>query len=99
MSEQMRTWPLREVIVHTEGLKSFRFDRAFDVEPGQFITLWLPGVDEKPFALSGIGPDWLEITIRAVGPFTRRMMDVSPGTWLGLRGPFGKGFRLADRTL
>lgn len=64
--------------------------------PGQFVLLWLPGVDEKPFSVSGVDDAWIEITIKAVGPFTRAMMDVTEGTRLGLRGPFGHGFELRD---
>jgi dihydroorotate dehydrogenase electron transfer subunit len=99
MSEFMHTFPVRRVISHHDGLKSFRFDRVLEAEPGQFVLLWLPGVDEKPFALSGVFDRELEITVKAVGPFTQALMGIQPGDYLGLRGPFGTGFTLQDNLL
>jgi dihydroorotate dehydrogenase electron transfer subunit len=32
--------------------KTFFFDYDIDINPGQFIMLWIPGIDEKPFAVS-----------------------------------------------
>lgn len=91
--------PVREVVVHHEGLKSFLFDQTFDVEPGQFVMLWLPGVDEKPFSVSDVRDGMLEITAKAVGPFSQALMDAKPGDLLGLRGPLGRGFRPRGRGL
>jgi len=93
MSEYMQTYQVKRVITHQPGIKSFRFDRVIDADPGQFILLWLPGLDEKPFALSGVFEHEIEITVKAVGPFTHRLMQVKPGEWVGLRGPFGNGFQ------
>ncbi|MEW6709279.1 MAG: dihydroorotate dehydrogenase electron transfer subunit [Candidatus Riflebacteria bacterium] len=96
MSDFMRTRKIKEIINHQPGIKSFRFDWPEKIEPGQFILAWLPGVDEKPFALSGVFGDEIEITIKAVGPFTRAMMETRPGQFIGLRGPFGKGFSVGE---
>ncbi|MBM4371935.1 MAG: dihydroorotate dehydrogenase electron transfer subunit [Deltaproteobacteria bacterium] len=94
MAPEMRTRPVRRVVTHAADLKSFLLDRDMDPVPGQFALLWLPGVGEKPFSFSDVGDDFLEITVRAVGPFTRAMMGVVPGDLVGLRGPFGRGFRI-----
>ncbi len=89
----MRTVPVQRVLTHAPDLKSFYVPRAFDVAPGQFVLIWLPGIDEKPFSVSSVDDNSLEITIKSVGPFTRAMMDVGVGQRIGLRGPFGRGFR------
>ena len=89
----MRTLLVQRVITHAPDLKSFYVPREVEVTPGQFVLLWLPGVDEKPFSISGISDEFLEITIKAVGPFTKAMMGVEAGQRIGLRGPFGRGFR------
>lgn len=94
MADTMQTVPIIEVIEHHAGLKSFLLPPVLDAEPGQFVTVWLPGVDEKPFALSGRTAQALEITVKAVGPFTRRLLEARPGDRVGLRGPFGRGFSL-----
>ncbi len=96
MDDRMRTWPLLEVVEHNPGLKSFYFETDSEVQPGQFIMLWLPGVDEKPFSVSDVDDGRLEVTVKAVGPFTRKLMECRPGERLGLRGPFGRPFAPAE---
>ena len=92
MSERMASFPIFDVLEHNESLKSFYFTLPFRADPGQFVMLWLPGVDEKPFSVSAVLVGLTEITVRAVGPFTRRLMECRRGDRLGVRGPFGKGF-------
>jgi len=65
--------------------------------PGQFVMVWLPRLDEKPFALSHLDAQRVGITVRRRGPFSTRLMALRPGDRVGLRGPFGKGFRGAER--
>jgi dihydroorotate dehydrogenase electron transfer subunit len=99
MSNEVRTFPLRRIYEHGPGVKSFYFDRLFDVRAGQFINLWLPGVDEKPFSVSNLTAEEMEISIKAYGPFSKAIMDVSPVAYLGVRGPFGNGFSLHNNAL
>jgi dihydroorotate dehydrogenase electron transfer subunit len=96
---RMQTLPIRDVVVHHEGLKSYLFAQTFDVEPGQFVMLWIPGVDEKPFSVSDVRDGQIEITAKAVGLFSEALMKCRPGDRLGLRGPFGRGFRPRGRGL
>lgn len=91
---RMRTCRVLEVRRHGPGALSLYTDELFAVEPGQFVNLWLPGVDEKPLSVSDVRDGRLEITVKAVGPFSRRVMDIEPGARVGLRGPFGRGFTL-----
>ncbi len=99
MSDLMQTFPIRKIIEHGPGVKSFYFDQTFEVQAGQFINLWIPGVDEKPFSVSHIQDGQIEISVKAYGPFTHRLMQSQPGQLLGIRGPFGHGFTLKDRGL
>ncbi|MCP4001985.1 MAG: hypothetical protein GY727_13835, partial [Gammaproteobacteria bacterium] len=52
-----------KVIEECNGTKSFIFKHKLDYEPGQFIMVWLPGIDEKPFAVSYLGDDVFGITV------------------------------------
>lgn len=70
--------------------KTFTLDRALDARPGQFIMLWLPRFDEKPFSLVSADPITLMIT--AVGPTTRLLHERGVGDRLWIRGPFGRGY-------
>ena len=88
-SHAMRSLPIKQVATHSAELKSFLFEQTFEAEPGQFVMLWIPGLDEKPFSISDVRDGKIEITAKAVGPFSRALMDCRPGDRLGLRGPFG----------
>jgi len=75
--------------------KTFTFDARLDAAPGQFVMVWLPRFDEKPFSLVNADPVTLMIT--AVGPFTRLVHELSAGDFLWLRGAFGNGFSVASQ--
>ena len=65
--------------------------------PGQFAMLWVPGIGEIPISYSGIGPGRrVEHTVRAVGPTSSALAALEPGDQVGVRGPFGRGWRLDD---
>ena len=77
---------------------SFELEAQMRAVPGQFAMIWLPGVDEKPFSISGADP--LMFTISRVGPFSEALLDQKIGDTLWVRGPFGKGYRIdAGRAL
>ncbi|MGQ9681371.1 MAG: dihydroorotate dehydrogenase electron transfer subunit [Anaerolineae bacterium] len=78
----------------TRGV-SVETDLHWHAEPGQFVMLWLPRVDEKPFSLVDCDP--VTLTIVNVGPFTALMQGVRPGERVFLRGPFGRGFRISGQ--
>ena len=63
--------------------------------PGQFAMLWIPGIDEKPFSISGADP--LQFTISRVGPFSDVLHAREVGDTLWVRGPFGKGYSTGAR--
>jgi dihydroorotate dehydrogenase electron transfer subunit len=90
---------LREVFDTTAegpGLKTLAIRHSTPYEPGQFFLLWLPGVDEKPFSLSGHRDEEVRITVKERGPFTRTLLALAPGAMVGIRGPYGKGFTLTQ---
>jgi len=99
MAEVMQTFRIKRIFEYGTSIRSFRFERLWSPIPGQFFNIWLPGVDEKPFSVSGLFQNEIEFTVKAVGPFTRKMMELRAGDWLGLRGPFGNGFNLVDKAL
>lgn len=67
--------------------------------PGQFAMLWVPGIGEIPISYSGIGPGrTVEHTIRVVGATSAALAALEPGEPIGVRGPFGRGWRLGELT-
>jgi dihydroorotate dehydrogenase electron transfer subunit len=85
---QYRLVTIKEIITYHDDLKCFVFDHSFDSKAGQFVMVWIPGMDEKPISLSS--PD--RITIKRIGPFTKEIFKLKAGDKLQLRGPFGNGF-------
>ncbi len=65
---------------------------------GQFTMLAAFGVGEVPISISGdpTKPGLLEHTIRNVGGVTAALVAAQPGTILGVRGPYGTGWGVAD---
>ena len=66
-----------------------------DAQPGQFVMLWLPGFDEKPYGAAGVSP--LRIAVGAVGPFSNKLAAMKKGERVWMRGPYGRGFELKGK--
>jgi NAD(P)H-flavin reductase len=65
--------------------------------PGQFNMLTAFGVGEAAISLSGDpASDRLIHTIRAVGPVSTALTQLGPGAAVGVRGPFGAGWPMAE---
>lgn len=79
----------------TPTVRSFYFDREIPASPGQFVMLWVPGVDEFPVALSRLSPV-TSVTVKAVGRGTDALHSMEVGDKLGIRGPYGNGYELRD---
>lgn len=69
----------------------------FDYAPGQFNMLTAFGVGESAISMSGdpVGSSLIH-TIRAVGPVSRALTELGPGDPVGVRGPFGVGWPMAQ---
>jgi dihydroorotate dehydrogenase electron transfer subunit len=61
-------------------------------KPGQFVMVWLPGIDEIPMSLSYIG-NKQAITVERVGEATEKLHCMKEGDKFGIRGAYGNGFR------
>ncbi len=69
----------------------------FDYAPGQFNMLTAFGVGEAAISVSGDpASSPLIHTIRAVGPVSRALTQLGPGDPIGVRGPFGVGWPMAQ---
>jgi len=65
---------------------------------GQFTMLQVFGVGEVPISISGDprGRGPLQHTIRDVGSVSHALANAAPGQVLGVRGPYGTGWDVAD---
>jgi dihydroorotate dehydrogenase electron transfer subunit len=95
---------VREVKPESSGMVTLFFGRPEPAEaaaqgldlpalqPGRFFMVWLPGLDEKPYAVSYLDEERLGVSVQRRGPFSTRLSGLEPGDRVGLRGPFGRGF-------
>lgn len=83
---------IMDIIRHTEKEYTFRMKFIGDVKPGQFFEVSVPKYGEAPISVSGIGEDFVDLTIRKVGRVTNEVFEKGKGTTLLLRGPYGNGF-------
>lgn len=64
--------------------------------PGQFVEVSVFGVGECPISIcsSPTRGDCFQLCVRAVGLVTNALHRLKPGSVVGIRGPYGKGFPL-----
>lgn len=82
---------ISEIVTESHHTKSFYFKGGLDANPGQFVMVWVPGIDEIPMGLSMIG-ETVGITVHRVGDATERMHSMNEGDKIGIRGPYGNCF-------
>ncbi|HTW55702.1 MAG TPA: FAD/NAD(P)-binding protein [Thermoplasmata archaeon] len=70
----------------------------FEFSAGQFNMLYAFGVGEAAISISGDTrqPDRLVHTVRIAGRVSRALYDAMPGSVLGVRGPYGRGWPVAE---
>ncbi len=86
---------IEEVTRESPSVRTIFFWEQLDFRPGQFVMVWVPGIDEVPMALSS----GRSITVQNVGEATAALCALGPGDQLGIRGPFGNGFPETGRVL
>ena len=88
---------LQDIIKHTPEEWTFRFTYVGPVKPGQFFQISVPKVGECPISVSGIGPDFVDLTLRSVGKVTNYLFEnFVPGDKMFIRGPYGNGFDVSE---
>ncbi len=107
-SDPWQTWGVTTKHMAVEAPSVFTIELAFTnprvaseyrFEPGQFNMLYVPGVGEAAISISGqTTSKLLQHTIRGVGTVTQAIQRGGVGLHLGLRGPFGTSWPMAQPT-
>jgi len=81
-----------EIVEETPTIRTFRLDTAdwLRGRPGQYLMVWVRGVDEVPMTLAYDDG----ITVQSVGEATKAMFRLKKGDSVGIRGPYGNGWEL-----
>ncbi len=87
-----KTARIMDIYEETPDTKTFKIESDLNFEPGQFVELTVFGYGEAPISISGGDENSIYLTIRSVGNVTNKMHNMQPGDFVGLRGPFGKGW-------
>jgi len=95
-ANRLRTTRILDVKTESPTVKTFTFkdETCAKAVPGQFVMLWIPGVDEIPLSISGLQRDEVSVTVAKVGEATEALHTKRKNDPIGVRGPFGKGFTL-----
>ncbi|MHA2025160.1 MAG: dihydroorotate dehydrogenase electron transfer subunit [Candidatus Thorarchaeota archaeon] len=89
-----------KMVSETDSARTIQFkmsDPEFKVSPGQFLMVWIPGVDEIPMSISLWDSAVVGITVLSIGEATSSLVSLQKGDWIGIRGPFGSSFTLDSK--
>jgi ferredoxin-NADP reductase len=92
------TLPVRDVLQATPRARIVRLDlggRRFEYEPGQAVTVGLPGARRSPYSIAAAPHDaanegCLELLVGADGHSAEFQDRLRPGTMLDVHGPVGQ---------
>jgi dihydroorotate dehydrogenase electron transfer subunit len=93
-NNHLRTSQIVRIRIESPTVKTFSFtDRQCSkAKPGQFLMLWIPGIDEIPLSVLAAGDGLVSVSVKAVGDATRHLHGLEVGALIGVRGPFGNCF-------
>ena len=90
MSDSVR---IIDIVNDSYDTKTFEFQWDEKASPGQFIMVWVPGMEEIPMSLSKTNRI-KSITVKKIGKDTQKLHELRLGDPIRIRGPYGKGFDL-----
>ena len=96
---RLRIVKIQDVKEENATVKTFTFrdKHCAKAKPGQFVMVWVPGIDEIPMSLSSTSADGVSsITVAEVGEATKALNQKEVGEVIGVRGPYGNGFALTS---
>jgi len=98
------TVKIHKIVNECDGVKTLFFNMKkgnneyIAPKPGQFVMIWVLGVDEVPMSISGYDEhgNWA-ITVKNVGECTNSIHKLKIGDFIGVRGPLGNHFKIPNK--
>lgn len=79
------------------NLKTYVFKHHIRAKSGQFVMVWMPGVDEVPMSIGWQTDEEFHVGIANAGDCTKAIFErIKVGDKLGIRGPYGTEFQYKD---
>ena len=97
----IRTVKINRIIRNCTGVKtiSFKLEDNIIPKPGQFVMVWVPGVDEIPMSISDFDENgYWSFTAKNVGECTNALQNLNIGDFIGIRGPLGTHFKIPPKS-
>ncbi len=85
--------PIKRIVRENDSTKTFVFEYKLGGKPGQFIMMWIPGVDEKPMSIAFDDGKEFWVTVCAVGAGSKALHELKVGDKVGVRGSFGTYYK------
>lgn len=98
ITNNLITLPIKEIKDEVKDIKTFYFDFELKSKPGQFVMLWIPDVDQKPFSIGYDNGKKFGLTIFKRGRATEKLFEMKAGDKVGISGPYGTNFSVKDNT-
>ncbi len=83
---------ISKIVDENPFVKTFYFDHSLGSKPGQFVMLWVPGFDQKPFSIAYDDGKTFGLTIFKRGPLTEKLFSLSVSDRVAITGPLGTSF-------
>ncbi len=95
MSEaDVKFYPVNKITKQTDDEYLLKFNVPIEHDPGQFMQLSLPGIGEAPISICSYSKNYFEMSVRMVGNMSTHICKLKEGDFIGIRGPYGKGYHL-----
>ena len=93
-NNSLRTTQIVRIQNESPTVKTFTFvdKQCGKAKPGQFLMLWIPGIDEIPLSILDAKNNLVSVSVKAIGDATRHLHAMETGSTIGIRGPFGNNF-------
>jgi dihydroorotate dehydrogenase electron transfer subunit len=96
---QPKSIQIQNIIPEAKNIITITFKHTAEIQPGQFYMVWVPGIDEIPMSVSYIQAETKGITFRVIGDATKALARLKIGDKIGIRGPYGNGFKIHGKSI
>ena len=88
--------PITRIKDENKYVKTFHFKYSLSSKPGQFIMLWIPDIDQKPFSIKSDDDVNFSISVFKLGALTNKLFELKVGDRVGISGPYGNPFSVKE---
>ena len=89
---------ISKIVAENSCTRTFYLNHNLQSRPGQFVMLWIPGIDQKPFSIGYDDGQTFGLTIfKRGGALTTKLFELQAGDRVGISGPYGTHFSIQPK--